>query len=148
MAAKVCPRHRIPLRTDCPACGQKFHPMVARSRPGFCHRCRRWLGSSISKPAFTPSECEADHEIAQTISDFLRSLFPENIDTLVKCLFEEILQALVRYPSQWRVRQALPSFVDMREPAAYDEWKRMLVELELVECSANVEEKSDSFSKS
>jgi len=52
------------------------------------------------------------------------------------------------YPSQWRVRQALPSFVDMREPAAYDEWKRMLVELELVECSANVEEKSDSFSKS
>jgi transcriptional regulator with XRE-family HTH domain len=311
MAAKVCPRHRIPLRTDCPACGQKFHPMVARSRPGFCHRCRRWLGSSISKPAFTPSECEADHEIAQTISDFLRdgptalqsvkrSLFPENIDTLVKCLFEENLQALVRYlginrssiiawktgvqrptllslaevshrfkvspvallsrelrpeeftlqacssnrlvpkrfptppksdleqmrkvleeavnddsvqcpslsklaarlgcrqttlnrrfpelaskikerhqkfcdirkevrvklfrslvhdvvirihkagnyPSQWRVRQALPSFVDMREPAAYDEWKRMLVELELVECSANVEEKSDSFSKS
>src|SRR5437667_11114772 len=25
------------------------------------------------------------------------------------------------YPSQWKVRQALPSFADMREPAAYDE---------------------------
>jgi len=35
------------------------------------------------------------------------------------------------YPSQWRVRQALPSFADMREPAAYDEWKRTLIELGL-----------------
>lgn len=33
------------------------------------------------------------------------------------------------YPSQYRVRQALPSFCDMREPVAYEEWKRTLAEL-------------------
>jgi hypothetical protein len=33
------------------------------------------------------------------------------------------------YPSQWRVRESLPKWVDMREPAAQDEWKRTLASL-------------------
>lgn len=33
------------------------------------------------------------------------------------------------YPSQSRIRQALPAFIDMREPVALDEWKRTLAEL-------------------
>ena len=35
------------------------------------------------------------------------------------------------YPSQWRVRESLPKFVDMREPAAYDAWRQTLTELQL-----------------
>jgi AraC-like DNA-binding protein len=35
------------------------------------------------------------------------------------------------YPSQWRVRRALPKFVDLREPAAYEAWKQTLTELPL-----------------
>jgi hypothetical protein len=33
------------------------------------------------------------------------------------------------YPSQHRVRAALPKFIDMRDPVAYHEWKQTLVEL-------------------
>jgi hypothetical protein len=33
------------------------------------------------------------------------------------------------YPSQCRVRQSLPKWVDMREPAAQDEWKQTLAKL-------------------
>jgi hypothetical protein len=33
------------------------------------------------------------------------------------------------YPSQSRVRQSLPKWVDMREPAAQDEWKQTLAKL-------------------
>ena len=36
------------------------------------------------------------------------------------------------YPSQSRVRQALPEFIDMREPVAQDKWKRKLGELEQI----------------
>ena len=35
------------------------------------------------------------------------------------------------YPSQYLVRQALPKSIDMREHAAYDEWRRTLAELGL-----------------
>jgi hypothetical protein len=35
------------------------------------------------------------------------------------------------YPSQSRVRESLPKFVDMREPAAYDAWRQTLTELQL-----------------
>jgi hypothetical protein len=33
------------------------------------------------------------------------------------------------YPSQCRVRASLPKSIDMREPYAFAEWKRALVEL-------------------
>ena len=33
------------------------------------------------------------------------------------------------YPSQARVRESLPKFIDMREPVAYDEWKQTLAKL-------------------
>ncbi len=33
------------------------------------------------------------------------------------------------YPSQWRVRESLPKWVNMREPAAQDEWKQALAKL-------------------
>jgi hypothetical protein len=33
------------------------------------------------------------------------------------------------YPSQWRVREALPEFIDMREPVAQQEWKEALSSL-------------------
>jgi DNA-binding transcriptional regulator YhcF (GntR family) len=33
------------------------------------------------------------------------------------------------YPSQWRVREMLPKFIDMREPVALQEWKQTLASL-------------------
>lgn len=40
----VCPRHQQPLVTTCPHCGRTQHPLAAHSYPGFCSRCRCWLG--------------------------------------------------------------------------------------------------------
>lgn len=40
----VCPRHQEPLEDTCPHCGRWQHPLAAYSRPGYCSRCRRWLG--------------------------------------------------------------------------------------------------------
>ena len=105
-AARVCPRHHIPLATKCPACGRSFHPLVAHSRPGFCHRCGQWLGATIAEPACC--ESSADREIARIICDFLcdgpgmlqnveTSAFPKNIEMILNHLFKNNIQALARY---------------------------------------------------
>jgi DNA-binding transcriptional regulator YhcF (GntR family) len=54
-------------------------------------------------------------------------------------LYQSIVSATVRsihkvglYPSQARVRDSLPRWIDMREPVAYQHWKRTLAELKLI----------------
>jgi hypothetical protein len=42
---EICPLHKVPLETACPACQREMQPVSAVSRPGFCSRCRHWLGS-------------------------------------------------------------------------------------------------------
>ena len=42
---EVCPLHNRLLETSCRACHGKLRPVCGVSRPGFCSRCRRWLGS-------------------------------------------------------------------------------------------------------
>ncbi len=41
---EICPLHKVPLETSCPACHRELRPVCAVSRPGFCSRCRQWLG--------------------------------------------------------------------------------------------------------
>ncbi len=45
-AITVCPLHKIFLITSCPNCEAHLLHFASRSRPGFCHRCKRWLGLS------------------------------------------------------------------------------------------------------
>jgi len=42
---EICPLHRVPLATSCPACHRELRLVCAVSRPGFCSRCREWLGT-------------------------------------------------------------------------------------------------------
>jgi hypothetical protein len=51
-------------------------------------------------------------------------------------IFKSQVRSVVReihesgfYPSQARVRELLPPFVDMREQVAYEEWKQAVAEL-------------------
>jgi plasmid stability protein len=44
-AVTVCPRHKTLLTTSCPHCGDQVQHLAARSQPGFCTRCKGWLGS-------------------------------------------------------------------------------------------------------
>jgi hypothetical protein len=56
-SVEMCPLHKIPLETSCPACHRRLRPLCAVSRPGVCSRCRQWLGSAQkSKPAGSPTE--------------------------------------------------------------------------------------------
>jgi hypothetical protein len=41
---EICSLHTLPLETSCAACDRKLRPVCAVSRPGFCSRCRQWLG--------------------------------------------------------------------------------------------------------
>ena len=38
---------------------------------------------------------------------------------------------MIGYPSLHRCGWGLPSFIDMRDPVAYEEWKRTMIELGL-----------------
>jgi hypothetical protein len=136
MAVKTCPRHNMPLRTSCPACGRKFHPLVARSRPGFCQRCRHWLGADgIQSNSATP-EFAVEVAIAKTVSEFLRdgpaalrsereSVFPRNIETLLTALaecFQNKIKELSRYiginPSsivEWKTGRQRPTLLSLMD---------------------------------
>jgi TniQ len=42
----VCPVHGTSLNTICPGCGEPHFPLERYSRPGFCPKCRAWLGAN------------------------------------------------------------------------------------------------------
>lgn len=39
-----CPRHQQPLEEVCPHCSRRAKPLTVSSRPGYCSRCKKWLG--------------------------------------------------------------------------------------------------------
>lgn len=68
----ICPLHETPLENSCPACHQKLRPLAAVSRPGFCSRCRQWLGSAQrAMPTNSPTEYQvwAAREIANLLAN-------------------------------------------------------------------------------
>ncbi len=42
---EICPLHKVSLQTSCLGCHRELRPVCAASRPGFCSRCREWLGT-------------------------------------------------------------------------------------------------------
>ncbi|WP_375469503.1 TniQ family protein [uncultured Nostoc sp.] len=41
----ICPHHDQPLLTHCPHCHKTNNLLESHSRPGYCSKCREWLGS-------------------------------------------------------------------------------------------------------
>jgi hypothetical protein len=41
----VCPIHNIPLTSSCSNCTAQFYYSIRRDQPGFCARCKVWLGN-------------------------------------------------------------------------------------------------------
>ena len=92
---KVCPKHGIPLQSKCPECQLTFNPLNARTQPGHCHRCHAWLGIT-SPSSSTDQACIAKKlAVSRAIEQFLadgpqllssstKSLFPQNIATLLR----------------------------------------------------------------
>src|SRR5205085_3499342 len=43
----LCPRHHEPLCQVCPNCNRKLPYITTFSYPGFCSKCRAWLGATV-----------------------------------------------------------------------------------------------------
>lgn len=43
-AVSICPWHLQPLTESCPRCKSQLPMLTSRSRPGYCSRCKEWLG--------------------------------------------------------------------------------------------------------
>lgn len=46
VTVEFCQKHKRRLETKCPHCQRQLHLLDSRSRPGFCSRCKKWLGYS------------------------------------------------------------------------------------------------------
>lgn len=69
-SVEICPLHKTPLETSCPACHRGLRPLCAVSRPGFCSRCYQWLG--FPRPS-TPETLPTDYQawVAQQFGQLL-----------------------------------------------------------------------------
>ena len=53
-SVEICPLHKVRLETSCSVCHRALRPICAVSRPGFCSRCRQWLGTAPGSPEEVP----------------------------------------------------------------------------------------------
>jgi hypothetical protein len=71
---KICPIHKARLEEICPNCHRSSRPLAAYSRPGFCSRCKNWLGrvdSTRDAEKAPPAEVEREVWIARAVSELL-----------------------------------------------------------------------------
>jgi hypothetical protein len=60
---KWCPKHQQPLVLNCPTCESRLLHLGARSRPGYCYKCKGFLGFlSVERSAKTPYGLEHETE--------------------------------------------------------------------------------------
>lgn len=48
MVVKVCSQHGCRLKTQCDSCNRQSPLLGRHARPGYCSRCKKWMGTSIS----------------------------------------------------------------------------------------------------
>lgn len=63
---KVCPRHEQCLQLECPHCYKSVHVLMFQSRPGYCSKCREWLGIKPQSEAFA-SEVLSEGELKRQL---------------------------------------------------------------------------------
>ena len=89
-----CPVHRCRLSSSCPHCGRSLHILSARSRPGLCCWCKKWMGCR-NAPAATRADADAGGLASQWIADLLAAthelgnwlspdLFRNNLNTCIE----------------------------------------------------------------
>lgn len=72
--ATVCPVHGQPLQTCCPHCQQTLPWLEAYMRPGYCSRCKCWLGTSSTTTApvqFSDAEFAWQLWMAKALGDLV-----------------------------------------------------------------------------
>lgn len=92
---EVCPLHRVPLETACPACRRHQEPISAVSRPGLCSRCRYWLGSvhrSTDEVPATDYQIWVGEEFGKLLATAPGAslLTKQNVGEVVSCFVDTI----------------------------------------------------------
>lgn len=62
-SVRVCAHHHRVLSIQCPYpdCGRVLSPLEPRSRPGYCSRCERWLGTSSGTDPTNGENLDEEH---------------------------------------------------------------------------------------
>jgi hypothetical protein len=75
-AITICPLHKIYLTSSCPRCDAPLLHFSSRARPGFCTRCKEWLGlplDTISSNNFLGTGEDAEEQLwkAKSVGELL-----------------------------------------------------------------------------
>lgn len=72
-AVSVCPSHQNTRLVDtCPHCRRQHFPLSRWSLPGWCPRCGKWLGESVSEANALPAESAVSVEANSLLEAVLR----------------------------------------------------------------------------
>lgn len=95
-AIEVCTKHRMRLRPDCPHCGRSQEWLAHRSRPGYCNKCREWLGTSgVSDSQRSCKLLEvSEWEYQQWVSESIGALLAASLSLSVKPTKEASVESL------------------------------------------------------
>lgn len=102
---EVCPLHNRLLETSCRACHGKLRPVCAVSRPGFCSRCRRWLGSpraSVQEMPTTDYQVWVAQEMGQLVgmAPHAQPVGKENIQKILRRCVDSFSEGNMRAASE------------------------------------------------
>ncbi|WP_222838801.1 TniQ family protein, partial [Nostoc cycadae] len=76
----VCMLHCQKLCTNCPHCGKENRFLAWHSRPGYCSKCRKWLGlpqdiKSVSEIGLNEDEIKWQTWVTQNLGDLVAASF-------------------------------------------------------------------------
>ena len=90
----VCPVHERVLEERCPRCERASPALTARSRPGFCGRCRSWLGVPPLQEPPTGTSLDTQLRIARSLGGMV-SLISSLPQTASPVCFKENLRRCI-----------------------------------------------------
>ncbi|MBD2461658.1 TniQ family protein [Oscillatoria sp. FACHB-1407] len=99
-AIKICSNHHYPLCTKCPYCQKENRPLDWYSRPGYCSKCKEWLGTnqnSIQTDLGEPLKSDLNWQLWAS----------ENIGSLLATA-----PSLVCSPSKATISMAIAAYVE------------------------------------
>lgn len=104
----VCVKHNRQLEHKCPSCGNRQLPLSPRIRPGFCARCRAWLGHSQNKKP-RPVEVTVTTEDELKVSYEVGRLLEAGPDLLSSTMSANFVTNLRKYVGRAFVGKGVPS---------------------------------------
>lgn len=111
----VCPRHpQQVLQTCCPNCHQQLRWLAWRSQPGYCSKCRGWLGIPPDTQDVSNSKILADGELKYQLW---------TIDNLGELIANA---PFVSAPPQERIKQLISTCVNKTPTGKINTFARLL----------------------